>query len=90
MEGRCLRLGDFSAAQAGSADADAPGCAVHFGVNRAQIDVPAALGHIVGVADVIPKLRAFPADFANLWHHELLNIPQKSDFTGQQGSCQPR
>jgi len=63
-----LRLNDFAAAQAGGADADALARALHFGVDRAQIDVPAALGHVMGVADVISKLRPFAADFAYLCH----------------------
>ncbi|MCU1268881.1 MAG: hypothetical protein JWN74_175 [Acidobacteriaceae bacterium] len=63
-----LRLNDFAAAQAGGADADTLARALHFGVDRAQIDVPAPLGHVVGVADVISKLRPFAADLANLCH----------------------
>jgi hypothetical protein len=64
-----LRFYDFAAAQAGSTDADALARALHFGVNRTQIDVPAPLGHVVGVADVISKLRPFAADLANLCHN---------------------
>jgi hypothetical protein len=63
-----LRLNDFAAAQAGGADANTLASALHFGVDRAQIDVPAPLGHVVGVAYVISKLRPFAADFANLCH----------------------
>jgi len=63
-----LRLNDFTAAQAGGADADALARALHFGVYGPQIDVPAPLSHVVGVADVVPKLRPFAAYFANLCH----------------------
>jgi hypothetical protein len=63
-----LRFYDFAAAQAGSADADTLGPATHFGADRTQIDVPAPLSHIVGVADVVSKLRPFAADRANLCH----------------------
>jgi hypothetical protein len=63
-----LRLNDFTASQAGSADADPLARALHFGVHWAQIDVPAPLGHVVGVADVISKLRPLAADFAYLCH----------------------
>ena len=63
-----LRLNDFAAAQAGSANADPLARALHFGVDWAQINVPAPLGHVVGVADVISKLRPLAADFANLCH----------------------
>ena len=63
-----LRLDDFAAAQAGRADAHALGGRADFGVHGAQVDVPAPLGHVVGVADVISKLRPFAADRANLCH----------------------
>ena len=60
---------DFSASQAGRANADTLARALpHFGVDRAQIDVPAPFGHIVGVADVISKLRPLAAYLANLCH----------------------
>jgi hypothetical protein len=59
---------DFAAAQAGGADADAFGRSLDFGVNWAQVDVPAALGDVVGVADVVTELRPFAADLANLCH----------------------
>jgi hypothetical protein len=44
------------------------GAGADAGVNRAQIDVPAALGDIVGVADVISELRLFAAESAFLGH----------------------
>lgn len=59
---------DFAAAQAGRANADTFPLTLNLGVDRAQIDVPAPFGHIVGVADVIPKLRPFAANLANLCH----------------------
>ena len=61
---------DFAASQARRANADTLACALpHFSVDRAQIDVPAALGHIMGVADVISKLRPLAAYLANLCHN---------------------
>jgi hypothetical protein len=66
--GLALRFDDFAAAQAGSTHADALGSALHLGVHRTQIDVPPPLGDIVGVADVISKLRPLAAYFANLCH----------------------
>ena len=63
-----LRLNNFAAAQAGSAHADPLAGTLHFGVNRAEIDVPAPLGHVMGVADVISELRPFAAYFTNLCH----------------------
>ena len=63
-----LSLNDFTAAQAGCAHADPLARALHFSVDWAQIDVPAPLGHIVGVAYVVSRLRLLAADFANLGH----------------------
>ena len=61
---------DFPASQAGRADADTLARTLpDFGVDWAQIDVPAALGHIMGVADVISKLRPLAAYLANLCHN---------------------
>jgi hypothetical protein len=37
-------------------------------VDRAQVNVPAPLGNVVGVADVVPELRPFAADITNLCH----------------------
>jgi len=73
----CLKpLGflNFAASQAGGTHANALGRTLHLGVDRAQIDVPAALGHVMGVADVISKLRALPADFAYLCHDSPENL----------------
>ena len=65
-----IRLGfhDFSASQARRAHAHALISALHLRVHRAQIDVPAPLGHVMGVTDVIPGPRLLAADFANLCH----------------------
>jgi hypothetical protein len=38
-------------------------------MNRAQIDVPAPLGYIVGVADGISELRPLAADITNSCHN---------------------
>jgi len=63
-----LRLHYFAAAQTGRADADVLGCGSNFGVDRAQIDVPAPLTYIVGVADGISELRPLAADITNSCH----------------------
>ena len=63
-----LSLDDFAAAQAGGADSNALVGALHLGVNRTQIHIPAAAAHVVGVADGISKLRPLAADIANLCH----------------------
>jgi hypothetical protein len=63
-----LGLNDFAAAQAGRADADALSLAVHFGVHGTQIDVPAPLRDVMGVADAVSRLRLLAADFTLLCH----------------------
>jgi hypothetical protein len=63
-----LRLGDFAALDAVGADADTLGCAIDQGVNGLEIRAPAAPGYVVGVRDVIAKLRTFAANVAYLCH----------------------
>jgi hypothetical protein len=66
--GNALRLNHFAAAQTRSANANMLGSLTHPGMNRAQIDVPAPLAHIVGVADRISELRPLAADITNSRH----------------------
>jgi hypothetical protein len=75
---RILRFDYFAATQAGRADADTPGRRTHFGVDRAQVDVPAPLGHVVSVADIVPELRPLAADITNMCHG-LLQISSELD-----------
>ena len=63
-----LRFDDFAATQAGGADANALGSAANFGVDRPQIDIPAPLGHVVRVTDIVSELRPLAADFTNMCH----------------------
>jgi hypothetical protein len=63
-----LRLNHFTAAQTRSADAHMFIASTHLGMDRAQIDVPAPLAHIVGVTDGISKLRPFAAHITNSCH----------------------
>jgi hypothetical protein len=76
-----LGLNDFAAAQAGRANADAFSLSVHLGVHRTQVDVPAPLSHVVGVADAVSRLRLLTADITLLCHELLL--PDDSDLVGQ-------
>jgi hypothetical protein len=66
-----LRLDDFAAAQAGGADADALALSVDLGMNRLQVEIPAPLAHVVGVADAVSGLRLAAADFTLLCHFLL-------------------
>jgi hypothetical protein len=65
------RLSDFlnfAGADAGCANANSAASPVYQRANRLQIDVPAPLGHVVGVADPIAELRAPSADLTNSCH----------------------
>ena len=81
---RCLGFCDFAAAQAGSADAKPLIAALHLRVDIAQVHVPTPFRDVVGVADVISKLRPLAAIFAYLCHDcsEVLESTGKIDFTG--------
>jgi hypothetical protein len=59
----------FAAAEAGGADADVLGGCAYFGVDRAQVDVPAALADVVGVTDGVSELRPLAADITNSCHN---------------------
>ena len=65
---RVLRFDDFAAAQAGGADADALGGSAYFGVDGTQVHVPAPLGDVVGVADIVSELRPLAAELTYLCH----------------------
>jgi hypothetical protein len=69
-----LCLGDFAATQATGADSHTLVAGLSLGVHRTQVDVPAPLGNIVRVTDVISELRTFAADFTNLCHNLLQKI----------------
>jgi hypothetical protein len=69
---KTLCLDDLAAADAGRADAHVLVSGSHFGMNRAQINVPAPLGHVVGVADGISKLRSLAANIANSCHNYFI------------------
>ena len=61
-------LYNFAGFQAVGADAQPFGSAFYHRAHRAQVHVPAPLAYIMGVADLISKLRPFAADFAYSCH----------------------
>ena len=75
---RVLRFNHFAATQAGGADADALGRSAHFGMDRAQVNVPAPLGHVVSVANIVSELRPLAADITNVCHG-LLQMSSELD-----------
>ena len=66
MRAQLGRFNDFAGLQAGGTDANALISAIHAGADGTQVNVPAAAAHVVSVADLISKLRAFAAEIANL------------------------
>jgi len=82
-----LRFNDFTAAQAGRADADPLSLTSHFGVHRTQINVPAPLGDVMRVADAVSRLRLLAADITLLCHwtaapESFRSCRANIDFTG--------
>jgi hypothetical protein len=63
-----LSFGDFAALDAVGANADALSGALNDGVDGLKVRAPATAGDVVGVRDVIAKLRAFAAKIAYLCH----------------------
>jgi hypothetical protein len=59
---------DLAVADAGRANTNAPRGAFYQRADLLKIDVPAALGDVVGVAYLVTELRAPTANFANSCH----------------------
>ena len=77
---RVLSFGDFAAAQAGRADANALPLTVDLRVHRTQIDVPAPLGDVMSVADAVSRLRLLAADITLLCHDYSRINKNKEEF----------
>lgn len=65
-----LRLGDLAALDAACAHAQLARSATDLGLDRTQIDAPAAAADVVRVRDVVAELRTLTADFTNLCHDQ--------------------
>ena len=59
---------NFAAADAGSAGTQTLARAIHNRPNTLQIYIPAAIRHIMGVADFVPKLGFLAANFTYTCH----------------------
>jgi hypothetical protein len=73
LEKSLLRYGldDFARFDAPGAHANALAAPWHLGLDGTKIDIPAPLGNIVRMRDLVTELRTLAADFANLSHDEL-------------------
>jgi hypothetical protein len=61
-------LQDLTIANAGRAHTDALGSTLDEGTHRLQVDVPAAVGHVMSVTDPVAELRTATTHFANSRH----------------------
>ena len=59
---------NFAGLQAVGADTQPLGGAFNHGTHRAQVHIPTPLAYVMGVADLISKLRPFAAHFAYSCH----------------------
>ena len=66
-----LAFDDFAGLDAAGADAHALASAVDLGLDGLQVHVPATPGGVVGVRDVVAKLRAFAAKITFVCHDLL-------------------
>ena len=66
--GGLRRFLNLAATDAGRANTKPLGRTFDNGANRLQVQIPAALGDIVGVADLIAELRTPATHFANSCH----------------------
>jgi len=62
---------DFAVANARSANANSLPCPFDQGVDALEIQIPAPLRHIMGVADLMSELRTPATDFTNFCHDTL-------------------
>jgi hypothetical protein len=69
-----LAFDDFAGLDAAGADAHPLAAAIHLSLYGLQIDVPAAAGRVVGVGDIVAKLRAFAAKITFLCHDVCSNL----------------
>ena len=74
-----LCLDDLAALDAAGADAQLLCAAFDLRFDRTKIDVPAPLGDIVRVRDVVTELRTFAANCADLSHDSLQNLNFRAD-----------
>ena len=69
---------NFTVADAGRAGANALVSAIDDRANRLQIDVPAAIGHVVRVTHLVSELRTLAAQITNSGHNLLILSKQCS------------
>jgi hypothetical protein len=66
-----LSLYNLACLDAAGANANLLVPAPNLSLDRAKIDIPPALGHVVRMGNLVTELRTLTADFANLSHDSL-------------------
>jgi hypothetical protein len=72
-----LAFDDFAGLDAAGADAHTFAAAIDLSLDGLQIDIPATTGRVVGVGDIVAKLRAFAAKITFLCHDECSNLSRR-------------
>ena len=62
---------NFAASDAGGTNADALGCALHDGAHGLEIEIPAAFGNIMRMADSVAELGSAAANFTYFRHNNI-------------------
>lgn len=65
---------DFAVANAGRTHSYALSGAFDQGVNALQVQIPAALAHVMGMTDAMPELRPAATDLTNFCHKNTLTL----------------
>src|SRR5579872_2431318 len=88
---RLRHLLHFTGSDTGRTDAQALTSAVHQGSHRLEVEVPAAISDIVGVADAVAKLGSAAANFTNLCHKtEISRMIRTHSIAKTLLRCSPR
>lgn len=65
---------DFAVADAGRTHSYAFPGTFDESVNALQVQIPAALAHVMGMTDAMPELRPAATDFTNFCHKNTLTL----------------
>src|SRR6266481_5159298 len=78
--GKLSDLLDLVRPDTGRTDAHALAGAVHQGPHRLQVQVPPAVGDVMGVADLVAELGAAATYFANSCHKTEISLDSKINY----------
>ena len=78
---------DFAGLEAVGADTNPLARTFHNRVDRTQVHVPATPRGVVGVTDLVSKLRAFAADIADFCHVVATPVSTRKGFGKLSRAC---